>query len=202
MSNDDNFTIPSRKRKLDAVTRFTSDDASETPDSAPPTINPWALQSYIDGEGDVIKTLSARYPQMPVMSLIHLRDEKGSAPRGVASISTQDGAANVIIEVDASSKAVQFTFGLSSMLALRFQPGVLNDRVRALWIETMQREMGEPAFLWNQARWEHDYILSASTKTFTTCFAFSPHHVEAAARFTRDVSNKLIEWLSKYWGIS
>jgi hypothetical protein len=107
----------------------------------------------------------------------------------------------VIVEVDAASKAVQFTFGLSSMLALRFQPSALDARIRAAWLETMARESGDPAFLWDEKRWEGDYILSASTKTYATFFAFSPHRVEAAARFTRDVSARLLGWLSGYWGV-
>ncbi len=199
MNSDDNHTIPSRKRALETAPRVVP--AADAAVSAPPNLNPWALQAYFDGEGDLIKTLTARYPQMPLMSLINLRDEGGSAPRGTAVIATQDGAANVIVEVDAASHTVQFTFGLSSMLALRFQPAAISASGRAAWLDMMLRETGDPAFLWSETRWQDDYILSAATKTYATFFAFSSYHTEAAARLTHDVSSKLLAWLGKYWGL-
>src|SRR3954452_24782522 len=116
-SPSDDFTIPSRKRRLDDVTHFISESApgaSSAPE-APPKVAPWVLQHYFDGEIDLIKEMVGRFPQLSVMSLITLREVGVKNKRGVASMSTQDGAAGLIAEVDGRSRAVQFTFVLSSM---------------------------------------------------------------------------------------
>ena len=176
MLPDDPSTTPddaasARKRRLDDVTRFAPDDAASEP---LPQINPWALQHYFDGEIDLIKELASRYPQIPVMSLIHIRPVGTQTRRGVATLATQDGAASLIAEIDAPSQALQFTFTLSSMLALRFTLGKLSVMDREQWLEGMRRESGEPVFLWDQKRWGSSYIVSAAQKNFTHLFAFSP----------------------------
>jgi hypothetical protein len=185
-----------RKRRLDAVTRFAPDEHAETPQ---PRVNPWALQHYFDGEIDLIKELASRFPQIPVMSLIHIRQVGTQTRRGVATLATQDGAASVIVEIDAPSQALQFTFALSSMLALRFTLGKLSVLDREQWIEAMRRESGEPAFLWNEERWGGSYIVGAAQKNFTHIFAFSPQNIEAAARLTPEVTRRLVDWLEFYW---
>ena len=194
----DDFTIPSRKRRLDDVTHFSSDPPAPTSETLP-KIAPWVLQHYFDGEIDLIKELVGRFPQVPVMSLITVREVGSKNKRGVASMSTQDGAAGLIAEVDARSRAVQFTFVLSSMLALRFCPGRLTDMDRSQWLDPIRRESGDPAFLWDQARWENDYLIGSAQKNFTNLFAFSPHHIEAAARLTPEVTRKLLDWLQYFW---
>jgi len=70
---------------------------------------------------------------------------------------------------------------------------------REQWFDAMRREAGEPAFLWDHTRWENDYLIAAAHKNFTTLFAFSPHHVEAAARLTPEVKRKLLSWLETHW---
>ena len=190
--NDDS----GRKRRLDDVMHFTS--ASE-PTQALPPVQPWLLQHHFDGEIDLIKELAARYPQVPVMSLIHMREVGTQNRRGVAVLATQDGAASLVAEVDALSGGVQFTFTLSSMLALRFCPGTLSEMDRAQWQEPMRRESGEAAFLWNQERWANDYLIGATYKNFTSLYAFSPHRVEAAARLPPEVGRRLLDWLEGYW---
>ena len=194
----DDFTIPSRKRRLDDVTHFSSDPPVPTSETLP-KIAPWVLQHYFDGEIDLIKELVGRFPQVPVMSLITVREVGSKNKRGVASMSTQDGAAGLIAEVDARSRAVQFTFVLSSMQALRFCPGRLTDMDRSQWLDPIRRESGDPAFLWDQARWENDYLIGSAQKNFTNLFAFSPHHIEAAARLTPEVTRKLLDWLQYFW---
>lgn len=185
-----------RKRRLDDVTRFVPEIPTGTPQ---PQVNPWALQHYFDGEIDLIKELASRFPQIPVMSLIHTRQVGTQTRRGVATLATQDGAASVIVEIDAPSQALQFTFALSSMLALRFTLGKLSVPDREQWIETMRRETSEPAFLWNQERWGSSYIIGAAQKNFTHIFAFSPQNIEAAARLTPEVTRRLVDWLEFYW---
>lgn len=200
MLPDDPLTAPNdsapRKRRLDEVTRFAAEEPAETPQ---PPVNPWALQHYFDGEIDLIKELASRFPQIPVMSLIHIRQVGTQTRRGVATLATQDGAASLIAEIDAPSQALQFTFTLSSMLALRFTLGKLSVLDREQWIETMRRETGEPAFLWNQERWGSSYIVGAAQKNFTHIFAFSPQNIEAAARLTPEVTRRLVDWLEFYW---
>jgi len=195
-STDVTDTTAPRKRRLDDVTRFAQDEPAGTPQ---PQVNPCALQHYFDGEIDLIKELASRFPQIPVMSLIHIRQVGTQTRRGVATLATQDGAASVIVEIDAPSQALQFTFALSSMLALRFTLGKLSVLDREQWIETMRRESGEPAFLWNKERWGSSYIVGAAQKNFTHLFAFSPQSIEAAARLTPEVTRRLVDWLEFYW---
>ncbi len=191
-------TIPSRKRLLQDITRFAEDS---TPEPALPATLPWSLQLYFDGEIDLNKVLVGHFPQVPVMSTMHAGELGRQNRLAVAALSTQDGAASLIAEVDVSSLAVQFTFVQSSMLALRFAPDKLTAADRAQWIAALRRELGEVAFLWDQSRWTNDYLIAVASKTFTNVFAFSPHHVEAAARLTPDVSRKLVDWLTQYWQI-
>ncbi|MDZ4767617.1 MAG: hypothetical protein SGJ24_00675 [Chloroflexota bacterium] len=185
MSHADDNTIPSRDR------------LNDTP--APPTITPWALQSYFDGEIDLIQDLAARYPQTPIMSLFHTRTSGERSPRALATVATQDGAASMILEIDVLSRAIQLSFIMGSLVGVRFRPGALSRLDRAAWIEPMRRETGEVAFLWNARRWEQDYIISAATKTFTYLFAFSSGGNQAAARITPEVTRKLLDWIAGYW---
>lgn len=191
-SNPNDYTLPPRQRPQD-------ESASGAAPAALPTVAPWMLQHYFDGEIDLIKELVGRFPQIPVMSLFSTREVGRHTRRGVATIATQDGAANVIVELDIPSRGVQFTFVLSSMLALRFIPGRLTDMDRTQWLEPMRREAGEVAFLWDQSRWQNDYLIGAAHRTYTNLFAFSPHHIEAAVRLTPEVGRKLLDWLESYW---
>lgn len=202
-SGYDDLTIPSRSR---LKRRAPQPKITSTPtliDQQPPDFKPipWLLESYFHAEIDLPKELSNRFPQMPLMSLIYFREAGVKVRSAVATISTQDGAASLIVHLDPLSKAVQFTFILNSMLALRFSLNGVNDRERKHWLQEMRGERGEPAFLWDESRWQRDYLIGVSQKHFTNLFAFSPHHVEAAARLTGDVSRKLLDWLDGYWQV-
>jgi hypothetical protein len=163
---------------------------------------PWALRQYLDGQIDLDRELSRRFPAMPVMSQIHVHNY-GTLRHGLAHVATQDGAASLIVEVDEPTRAVQFTFLTSGMIGVKFNPSRLTDLDREHWLHTMLRasseKQGEIAFLWGAARWESDYLIYAPRKHFTNVYAFSPLHVEAAARLTSEVTNKLVEWLEGYW---
>ncbi|MEP7294120.1 MAG: hypothetical protein ABI835_20195 [Chloroflexota bacterium] len=192
-----NAAAQAHKRRLDDVVHFASETVNER--APAPQIVPWALQHYFDGEIDLIKELAGRFPQVPVMSLIHTRQVGTKTRRGVATLSTQDGAASVVVEIDAPSQAMQFTFVHSSMLSLRFLLGRLSAADRAQWLEPMRRETGEAAFLWDQSRWSSDYVISAAQRNFTNLYAFSPQQIEASARLTPEVTRKLLDWLEFYW---
>lgn len=181
----------------DDLTLASRDRLAQTP--APPDVIPWALLGYFEGELDLIQDLAGRYPQMAIMSLFSARVVGTRAPRGIATIATQDGAASLIVEVDAPSQAVQFTFIVGSLVGVRFRPGALSPLDRAAWLEPMRREQGEVAFLWNAHRWSQDYLIGAVTRTSAHLFAFSPSGVQAAARLTPEVNRKLTEWLAGYW---
>mgnify|MGYP005846455175 CR=1 FL=1 len=160
---------------------------------------PWVLQQFFQGGIDLDQELSARYPQMPIMSLINFRMQGAAGKIGVATLSTQDGAAGLRVELDTTTKAVSFAFALSSMLAFRFNLTGLTDRDRQHWLDPMRREADEVAFLWSQARYRADYIIAAPHKHFTNLYAFSPANVEAATRLTADVTRKLLGWLEGFW---
>ncbi len=165
----DDYTIPSRKRRLEPVPPAARD---ATPAQPLPKFAPWALQQYFDGEVDLIKDLAGRYPQIPVMSLINTREVGTKTRRGVATIATQDHAASLVVEMDVPSRAVQFMFILSSMLTLRFVPAKLTPQDHAQFIEPLRREAGDVAFLWDQTRWEKDFLIAGAFKSFTHVFAF------------------------------
>ena len=190
----DEFAIPSRRRRADDA-----GTSAAVPSDALPSVAPWALQHYFDGEIDLIKDLIGRFPQVPVMSLFNAREVGETTRRSVATMATQDGAASLVVDLDVPSRAVQFTFILNSMLALRFIPGKLTDADRAQFLEPMRGETGEVAFLWDQSRWSSDYLIGATYKSFANLFAFSPHHVEAAVRLTPEVTRRLLDWLDSYW---
>lgn len=174
---------------------------SEPPDMIPPDDKPlpWLLELYYRAETDLNRELVARFPHMPVLSLMHTRVLGDKLKLHSATLSAQDGAASVILEVDEASKAASFTYVLNSMLAFRFTLGNLTDKDRAQWLQEMRAERGEIAFLWDQNRWEHDYLIGVSFKNYTNLFAFSPSHVEAGARLTSEVSRKLLTWLQALW---
>jgi hypothetical protein len=160
---------------------------------------PWVLQQFFQGGIDLDQELSVRYPQMPIMSLINFRAQGAAGKIGVATLSTQDGAAGLRVELDTATKAISFTFALNSMLAFRFNLTGLTDRDRQHWLDLMRREADEVAFLWSQARYRADYIIAAPHKHFTNLYAFSPANVESAARLTSEVTRKLLGWLEGFW---
>lgn len=182
-------TLPRRPRGL-----LESADESGTAKS-PPLL----LQHFFDGAVDLDKELSARFANMPVLSVIRVRQFNGRVRSGAALMSTQDGAAALLVEINGETRDISFTFTLSGMLALRFNLFQLSDMDRAGWYEPMKRESSEIAFLWNQARWENDYLICTAHRHFTNIFAFSKFHVEASARLTTEVSRKFLGWVAEYW---
>lgn len=170
------------------------------PTESAPAEAPGLLLQSLNGEIDLETELCARYPQMPIMALLHIRHTGVKTPRGIATLSTQDGAASLNIEIDLMTKAAQFTFITSGMLGLRFSPGGLTDTDRGYWLDGMQRSFSETIFLWGGGRWESDYLVCAPRRHYTSIFAFSPASLEAAARLTREVTTRLTEWLVTIWG--
>jgi hypothetical protein len=160
-------------------------------------VAPRLIQQYLQERIDLDQELGLRFPAMPVMSQMRLRES-------MAAIATQDGAASLVVEVDANVPSLDFLFVLSSMLGFRFNFARLTDMDRAHWLTTMKRALAEPSFddvvfLWGAARWNSDYLICAPRKHFTNVYAFSPHHVECAARLTSDVMYRLLDWLESIW---
>jgi hypothetical protein len=163
----------------------------------PITNAPWILQLFFNGEIDLDAELSKRFPNMPVMSTFHAHTV--GTRHATATHATQDGAATVLVDVDAVTRNIQFVFAFRSMLALHFPLIDLGDMDRSRWLELMRRDQGGLAFLWGKARWENTYVICASHRYFTNIYAFSPNRFEAAARLTPDVSRSLVDWLDTYW---
>jgi hypothetical protein len=160
---------------------------------------PWTLQQFFNGEIDLDVELIKRFPNMPVMSNISFRSLGTRTGRGVATLTTSDGAASVTFDADTSTRTVQMSFTYGSMLTLRFALEDLSDMDRARWLELMRREQGGLAFLWGPSRWARDYVVCISRKYFTNFYAFSPHSFESAIRLTPDVTKKLLDWLEQFW---
>jgi hypothetical protein len=186
-------TLPSRPRSAPSTPM--PDYAAALSAKNPPLL----LQHFFDGAVDLDKELSARFANMPPLSIIRVRQFNGRIRSSVALMSTQDGAASLLVEIDLETRDSTFTFTLSGMLGFRFHLARLSDRDRASWLEGMETQNGEPVFLWNQARWENDYLICTAYRHYTNLFAFSTSHVEAAARLTNEVSRKFIHWVGEYW---
>ena len=160
---------------------------------------PWALQQFFNGEIDLDRELATRFPNVPLMSTIRFRSLGAKSGRGVATLATQDGVASVLVEADAATQIVQFSFSFGSMLTLRFRLDDLSSMDRSRWLELMRREQGGLAFLWGQSRWESDYVICVARKHFTNLYAFSKRDFEAAIRLTPDVASQLLDWLDSVW---
>jgi hypothetical protein len=162
---------------------------------------PWLVQNYQDADIDLDEELTLRFPTMPLMSIIRTRDLGKKHPRAVATMTTQDGSASLLVEVDVVTNEIQLSFGLGSMLSLRFAPEGLSNKDRSEWLKHLKLEDKKPGFLWSQVRWETDYLVSIAHKYYTNIYAFSPLHVEAAVRLTPDVKQKLMKWLDDLWAV-
>lgn len=160
---------------------------------------PWLLQQFFQGDIKLDEELNGRFPSLPVMSTIKTRVAGTKMPRAVAMLSTQDNSAGVIFDADKISRMVQISFITNSMLSLRFSLRSLNNVDRARWVTLMKREKGGVAFLWGPKRWEEDYIISVSKRYYTSLFAFSTRHYEAAVRLIPEVTISLMEWLEEFW---
>lgn len=160
---------------------------------------PWVLQQFFNGEVDLDVELAQRFQSMPVMATINFRSTGTKSKRGVATMTTQDGSAQVIIDVDAVSKIAQFSFTFGSMLTLRFKLDELSDVDRSRWLELMRRKEGGLTFLWGPNRWDHDYLICVSRRYFTNLYAFSPHNFEAVIRMTPEITRSLLNWLETFW---
>jgi hypothetical protein len=165
---------------------------------------PLAIQQYLQERIDLNQELGLRFPTMPVMSQIRLRARGNLARHALALIATQDGAASLVVEVDANAPSVEVMFVLNSMLGFKFNLARLTDMDRTHWLSTMKRALSEPSFddvvfMWGAARWNSDYLICAPRRHFTNVYAFSPHHTECAVRLTSDVTYRLLEWLESLW---
>jgi|GEM_PF-911254 len=160
---------------------------------------PWTLQQFFNGEIDLDVELSKRFPTMPMMALISFRTLGTTTGRRVATLTTQDGAAALILDADLRTKEIQLSFTLGSMLTLRFTLDTLSEMDRTRWLDLMRREQGGLAFLWGQNRWESDYLICISRKHHTNFFAFSPNRFEAGIRLTSTATRQLLDWLNEVW---
>lgn len=160
---------------------------------------PWALQQFFDGEIDLEQELLKRFPTVPAMTTIKFRTLGLNSSRKVATLSTQDGGASLIVDADVETKVVQLSFTFGSMMTLRYVLSDLPSNNRERWLELMRREKGGLAFLWNEDRWREDYIICVSREYSTNIFAFSPHNFESAVRITKKVTEELLTWLEDVW---
>lgn len=167
----------------------------------PPTLSdaPWLLEQFFDGTVDLDLELGKRMPNMPMLTALHTRPLGKIGLRHVATLSAQDGAASLIVEVDQHSQAVHWSFSWAAMLSLRFVQADLSAKDRERWLELMRRPGGGLAFLWSAQRWQRDYLIWVVRKNHTNLYAFSPHRFEAAVRLAPSCTQQLVAWLDKQW---
>lgn len=160
---------------------------------------PWTLEQFFKGKIDLDKELVARFPNMPLMTAVTFRDLGANTQRGVATLTSSDGAAMLVVDANAASKIVQFSYTYGSMVTLRFKLDNLSDMDRARWLDLIRRKQSGLTFLWGQSRWEQDYIICVSRKYYTSLLAFSKMGFESAVRIKPEVTKALIDWLEKFW---
>jgi hypothetical protein len=208
MSNDDKALVPPELATPPLNIEASLEEGDTIPLEMPPanavavtqsSHAPWALQQFFNGEIDLERELSARFPSVPLMTTIRFRSLGAKTRRAVATLATQDGSASLMVEADGATHAAQFSFSYGSMLTLRFRLDTLSDVDRSRWLELMRRDQGGLAFLWGQSRWESDYVICIARKHFTNLYAFSNRDFESAIRLTPDVTKQLLDWLDGMW---
>lgn len=160
---------------------------------------PLTLQPFFRENIDLNRELVRRFPNMPLMSTIKFRDLYGDGERGVATLSSQDGAASLIVDISKGSPQMQFAFMYGSMLSLRFDLIELSELDRRAWLENMETRIDDIVFLWGQSRWDKDYVICVPHTFYISLLAFSPNNFEAAVRITPSLSKTLFEWMHKFW---
>ncbi len=153
---------------------------------------PWLIRGHYSGATNLDDEMTSRFPAMPVLSSIHFRPNSN-----VAMLSTQDSAAMVSVQADDHS--VELVYTLSSMLGQRFQLDGLTANDRSFWLDLVRAGDMPLTFLWGERRWDADYLIWVPHRYFVNLYAFSPRQIEAAARLTTDVAQKLLDWLDRAW---
>lgn len=194
---DNNAQIIPAQRSIDGIPLGSAAIEPESRAITPET--PWTLQQFFDGEIDLEAELAARTASLPIMSRIKTRNLGENSGRGVATISTQDGSAQAILDVDKESHVMRFSITVGTLLTLRFALDDLGRDNRKRWLELMRREAGGLAFLWGPERWGKDYVICVRRRYFTNFYAFSTNNFEAAIRMTPEVTVELLDWLEKFW---
>ena len=209
-AEEDEIKVLEDTKPKKPIMNLPTDNPGEKEAAAAPAIRqlpaaaPWMLHEFLNGNMDekaLDQELGRRFPNMPVMSNAHFRTGDTAGRYGIATLSTQDNAAALIVDVDRSTRVTQFSFTLRSMLSLRYNFAALTAMDRSRWLENVRLKDTHLAFLWSQQRWQGDYLLCVTHKYHTTIFAFSALHFESATRLTGDVSTKLLDWLDDYWKV-
>lgn len=192
------------KRAIDVITRTAVVEKvlpREELGQSRETEIPWALEMFFNGDIDLDVELSARFASMPLMSTVKFRTMGDKKQHAVATLSTQDGSAQVMLDINNIDKAMQMSFTVGAMLTLRFVFSELTDEDRQRWLELMRRQQGGLSFLWGAERWERDYIISVVRRYYTNLYAFSNSNFQAAIRMTPEVTDKLLKWMEKHWKV-
>jgi hypothetical protein len=163
---------------------------------------PFLLQQFFTGKVDLDVELARRYPSPPLLSSVTFTPEPGNAARhGFALFSSQDNAAAISIEIHGSSGALDVSFLLQSMIAVRFSLGATTEAHRKRFVDLMRRESGI-AFLWTKERWERDYLIFVVREHFARVYAFGPGRFDGACRLTPDLLGQLVNWLQGFWAVT
>lgn len=199
-TNHDDLTISSTAKRVPKTKPVeVPSDSQQIQTSRLPASTPWLLRRFYEEQIDLAAELASRFSTVPLMSVVRFRPLDVATGRGMATLSTADGVASVLIESDPASRFVHLGFSYGSMLTLRFQLDNLSGMDRSHWLEQMRRQQDSVAFLWGQARWEHDYIICATRHQFVNLYAFSHSGFEGAVRLTPDAKILLLGWLEATW---
>lgn len=195
----DDLTLPSAAR-LPVVQR--SDSQPLAPQPPTPEV-PWLIGQALNNQVNLAAELAGRFPNIPLLTIIKLRELDTKTGRALAVLTTADGFAMLRIEIDAASRLLEFTFSYGSMLGMRFQIDGLSNKDRTHFLDRMRIEGDHTAFLWGETRWARDYLFGVSRwqgkHHFINLYAFSRQNTEAAVRLKPDVTEQLMDWLQIHW---
>jgi hypothetical protein len=160
------------------------------------TSAPFLLQQFFTGRVDLDVELARRFPASPLLSSASFTPGK-RARHGFALFSSQDNSAGLSVELR-DTGALDISFSLQSMVAVRFNLSAVIDIHRKRFLELMRRPNGI-AFLWTRERWENDYLIFVVREYFARVYAFGPGRFDAACRLTPDCLNQLMTWFGSFW---
>ncbi len=165
------------------------------------TSAPITVQQFFSGEIDLDTDLVQRFSNTPLLSRVKFYPppDRPLGRRATAIFASNDDA--LTLNVDAytdETAALDFTFTLFSVVALRFQLSPLMEADRSRWLDLMRRANGI-TFLWTRERWEEPHLIFVVREHFGRVYAFSPVGYEAAARMTPQMIAELLDWLEDLW---
>ncbi len=194
----DEMTVPSRP----GMAALPAEDSPHTIASrASGTGAPWLIEQHQYGRINIYEELTIRYPSLPLLTIIKTRESRSPSQPTLMVMSAPDGMAGLVAEVKPNTRQLQLAFTYGSVMTMRFVFDELNANVCIDWLDMLRRPQDGTAFLFTEARWEKDYLITVVRKKFACIYGFSRNGFEAAMRMTDEVKNHFHDALRRAWSL-